>query len=218
MSTHKSLKIVGKKEGMTRVFDEKGRVVVCTIVSADKNIITQVKNLESDGYQAVQMGARPVPDSKKRNVTKPMQGHYAKAKVTPRRVLFENRLEDIAGFEVGDEFGLELFSDVAYVDVTGVSKGKGFQGVVKRYGFRGGRATHGCSRYHRGSGSTGMRSTPGRVFPGQKKAGHMGSEKVTVECLKVVRVDAKNQYILIKGAIPGPAGSVVTIRKSKKKG
>jgi large subunit ribosomal protein L3 len=211
------MKLFGKKIGMTRVFDDKGNAIPCTVIAAEKNIVLQIKHPEKDGYHAIQMATEVIPDSKKRNVKKPLLHHFAKAKVQPCRVLFESRVEDSAQYQLGQEIGLEIFNDAAFVDVSGVTKGKGTQGVIKRYGFGGGRASHGNSRYHRGGGSTGMRTTPGRVLPLRKKAGHMGCEKKTMQNLKVVEIDVNKQYMLVRGAIPGPNGAMVVISKSKKK-
>ncbi|NGX38142.1 MAG: 50S ribosomal protein L3 [Chlamydiae bacterium] len=210
-----SLKLMGKKKGMTRIFNEKGDSIVCTVIEAEPNVIVQIKN-EKDGYTAIQMGAQKVPSSKLRNVTKPLKGHYAKAQVEPRRHLAESRIAEGEEYTVGQEIGVEYFSEVPYVDVTGVTKGKGFQGVIKRHGFSGGPAAHG-SGFHRTAGSTGMCSSPGRTLPGLKMAGHMGNVQMTVECLQVVKVDQERQLILVKGAIPGSRGGLVYIRKSTKR-
>lgn len=207
---------MGKKKGMTRVFDEKGNLIVCTVIAAEPNVIVQIKNQEKDGYNAVQLGAVKVPESKKKNISKPLVGHFARAKVEPRRHLLESRLDQVEEFELGQEVGIDYFSDVDFVDVCGTSKGKGFQGVVKRHGFGGGPGSHG-SGFNRTAGSTGMRSTPGRSLPGVKKAGQMGSQKVTAENLKVIRIDAEKQVILVKGAVPGARNSLLYIRKSVKK-
>ncbi len=212
-----SLKLMGKKRGMTRVFDENGNLVVCTVISAEPNVIVQLKTKEKEGYDAIQLAAVKVQDSKKKNVSKPLVGHYARAKVEPRRHLLESRIGEPAEYELGQEIGVDYFSDVAFVDVSAVSKGKGFQGVMKRHGFAGGPAAHG-SGFHRAAGSTGMRSTPGRCLPGVKKPGQMGNEKVTVESLRVVKVDAEKQMIIVKGSIPGPKSGLVYVRKSVKKG
>lgn len=211
-----SLKLMGKKRGMTRIYDEKGNLIVCTLIAAEPNIIVQVKNQDKDGYSAVQLGAIKVPESKKKNVSKPLVGHFARAKVEPRRHLLESRIDNAEEYELGQEVGVDYFADTEFVDVCGTSKGKGFQGVIKRHNFAGGPASHG-SGFHRSAGSTGMRSTPGRSLPGVKKAGQMGSQKVTAENLKVVRVDAEKQIILVKGAVPGPKNSLLYIRKSVKK-
>ena len=211
-----SLKLMGKKRGMTRVYDEKGNLIVCTLIAAEPNVIVQVKSQEKDGCSAVQLGAVKVPESKKKNVSKPLVGHFARAKVEPRRHLLESRIDNAEEYELGQEVGVDYFADVEFVDVCGTSKGKGFQGVIKRHNFAGGPASHG-SGFHRSAGSTGMRSTPGRSLPGVKKAGQMGSQKVTAENLKVVRVDAEKQIILVKGAVPGAKNSLLYIRKSVKK-
>ena len=206
---------MGKKKGMTRIFNEKGDSIVCTVIEAEPNVIVQIKN-EKDGYAAIQMGAQKVSASKLRNVTKPLKGHFAKAQVEPRRHLAESPISEGEEYTVGQEIGVEYFSEVPYVDVTGVTKGKGFQGVMKRHGFAGGPAAHG-SGFHRTAGSTGMNTNPGRTLPGLKMAGHMGNEQMTVECLKVVKVDQEKKLILVKGAIPGSRGGLVYIRKSTKR-
>lgn len=209
-------KLMGKKVGMTQVFDEAGNVVVCTVISVEPNVVVQIKSDERDGYQAIQLGASKLKNSRKKNLGKPLSGHFAANKIEPLEFLSEMRADKLEGFEVGKEIGVEVFADCLYVDVTGKSKGKGFQGVMKRHGFAGGPAAHGSS-FHRVAGSTGCRSTPGRNFPGGKKAGHMGDERVTAECLKVVRADVEKKLLLVKGAVPGCKGGLVTIRKSKKK-
>ena len=211
-----SLNLLGKKKGMTRVFDENGNLVVCTVIEAEPNVVVQLKNQETDGYQAIQLGGIKVPDSKKKNVTKPLIGHFAKAKVEPRRHLLESRVENLDEYEAGKEIGLDYFSETEFVDVIGTSKGKGFQGVMKRHGFAGGPAAHG-SGFHRTAGSTGMRSTPGRCLPGRKMAGQMGSKRSISMNLKIVKIDAEKHVLLVKGAVPGSRNSLVYIRKSIKK-
>jgi len=210
-----SLKLMGKKVGMTYLFNEKGERIVCSVIEAEPNVVVQLKTAEKDGYAAVQLGERKVLSSKLRRVSKPMKGHFAKANVEPRRHLSESRLCGKEEYTLGQEIGVEYFNEIAYVDVTGVSKGKGFQGVIKRHGFAGGPSAH-VSGFHRTAGSTGMCSDPGRTLPGVKMAGHMGSEQVTVENLPVVKVDQERKVILVKGAIPGARGGLVYIRKSKK--
>jgi len=207
---------MGKKKGMTRVYDEKGNLIVCTVIVAEPNVIVQIKDKEKDGYQAVQLGAVKVPENKKKNLSKPLVGHFAKAKVEPRRHLLESRIENTQEYQPGQEIGVDYFNGTDFVDVSGTSKGKGFQGVIKRHNFAGGPGSHG-SGFHRSAGSTGMRSTPGRSLPGIKKEGHMGSEKVTTENLRVIRIDAEKQVILVKGAVPGAKDSLLYIRKSVKK-
>ena len=211
-----SLKLMGKKKGMTRVFDEKGNLIVCTVIAAEPNIVVQIKRAEKDGYTALQLGAIKVPDSKKKNISKPLVGHFAGSKVEPRRHLLESRLDQVDQYSVGQEVGVEYFSDVKFVDVCGTSKGKGFQGVVKRHGFAGGPGSHG-SGFNRSAGSTGMRSTPGRSLPGGKKEGQMGNKRVMAECLQVVKIDQEKHLILVKGAVPGANNGLVYIRKSIKR-
>lgn len=210
------LQLMGTKKGMTRIFDERGDSIVCTVIETKPNVVVQLKSKEKDGYVAVQMGARKVPSTKLKNVKKPLKEHFAKAKVEPRSALKESRIDETENFTVGQEVGLEYFADTIYVDVIGITKGKGFQGVIKRHGFSGGPAAHG-SGFHRTAGSTGMRSTPGRTLPGLRMAGHMGNVRMTVEGLKVIRVDPEKNVIFVKGAVPGSKGSLVTIRKSRKR-
>lgn len=209
-------KLMGIKQGMTQIFDPKGNRIVCTVIKADKHVISQIKSVETDHYSAVQLAFGKLNAAKARNVAKPQQGHFKKAGIEPRRHLTEVRVDDAAAYAVGQELGVELFQDVAYVDIIGVSKGKGYQGVMKRHNFSGGPAAHG-SGFHRHAGSTGMRSTPGRCLPGVKKAGRMGGERVTVENLRVVKVDADKQVILVEGAIPGSRGGLVYVTTAKKK-
>ncbi|NGX61556.1 MAG: 50S ribosomal protein L3 [Chlamydiae bacterium] len=214
------LKLMGKKRGMTQRFDEKGNVVVCTIIQAEPNVITQIKRKESDGYNALQLGYQKILTKDPRTVEKRMSrqllGHFSKSEIQPRRFLSESRVEKVEEYEVGQEVGVSLFSEVSYVDVAGISKGKGFQGVIKRHGFKGGPAAHG-SGFHRHGGSTGMRSTPGRCLPGQKKAGRMGGEQVTVQNLRVIGIDEEKNLLVVEGSIPGPRGGVVSVTPAKKK-
>jgi large subunit ribosomal protein L3 len=211
-----TLKMMGKKLGMTRLFDESGNQVVCTVIAAEPNMITQLKSMEKDGYQAVQLSAFKVKPSKVRRVSKPLKGHYAKAGVEARACSVETRVETLEGFQVGQEIGVSHFADVAYVDIQGVSKGKGHQGVIKRHNFAGGPAAHG-SGFHRHGGSTGMRSSPGRCLPGQKKSGRMGGENVTQQSLRVVKIDEEKQVLIVEGAVPGARNGVVYITKAVKK-
>ncbi|WP_457675477.1 50S ribosomal protein L3 [Thiolapillus sp.] len=204
-----ALGLVGRKAGMTRVFNEDGVSVPVTVVQVEPNRVTQVRTPETDGYQAVQV---TVGKRKASRVNKPMAGHFAKAGVEAGRGLWEFRLEDHDGDvpEVGSEIKVDLFETGQKVDVSGISKGKGFQGGVKRHNFRMQDATHGNSISHRAPGSIGQCQTPGRVFKGKKMAGHMGSEKVTVQTLEIVRVDPERGLLLIKGAVPGaPGGDVI---------
>lgn len=209
-----SLKFAGRKKGMTQIFDETGKAIVCTVLLVEPNVITQIKDQEKDGYNALQMGA--VATSKKKSLSKPVLGHFASKKVEPMKVLFESREENASSYQVGQALGLEYFEGVSFVDVTGVSKGKGFQGVIKRHNFAGGPAAHG-SGFHRHGGSTGMRSSPGRTFPNTKMPGHMGNEKVTAEGLAIVKIDLEKNVLLVKGSVPGHKNGLVFVRKSLKK-
>ena len=211
-----TLKLVGKKIGMTRIFNEKGDLVVCTVIHAEPNLVAQIKEKSKDGTNAVQLAGLEVKAPKLRNVTKPLQGHFAKSGITPRYVLTESKVEDPAAYQLGQAITLEQFSSCKYVDVVGVSKGKGYQGVIKRHNFAGGPASHG-SGFHRHCGSTGMRTSPGRCLPGQKKAGRMGGEQVTVQSLEIVKVDLEKNVLLVKGAVPGSRNGIVYISKAKKK-
>jgi large subunit ribosomal protein L3 len=211
-----SLKFMGRKEGMTQFFDKKGNLVVCTVISAEPNVVSQIKSKESDGYSALQLASMKVKVPKVKNVTKPLRGHFAKATIEPRSSLVETRIDDVDQYTVGQEIPVSYFAETEFVDVIGVSKGKGYQGVMKRHGFSGGPAAHG-SGFHRHAGSTGMRSTPGRCLPGVKKAGRMGGERVTIQSLRVIMVDEAKQVIVVEGAIPGARGGLVYVQKAKKK-
>ena len=208
-----SIGLVGRKSGMTRVFTEEGNSVPVTVVEVRPNRVTQVKTLETDGYSAVQvtMGSRRAS-----RVSKAMAGHYAKAKTEAGEGLWEFRTDELAELEVGVEINVDLFEAGQKVDVTGTSKGKGFQGGVKRHNFRMQDATHGNSISHRAPGSIGQCQTPGRVFKGKKMAGQMGSQRKTTQSLEVVRVDPENNLLLIKGAVPGATGSSVVVRPTVK--
>lgn len=203
--------ILGKKLGMTQIFTEEGIVVPVTVVEAGPNVVTQVKTVEKDGYNAIQVGFE---DAKEKSLNKPQKGHLAAANVLKKH-LKEFRVDAVEEFTVGQEIKADLFAAGEKIDVTGTSKGKGFQGPIKRHGQSRGPESHG-SRYHRRPGSMGACSYPGRVFKNKKLAGHMGSVKVTVQNLEVVRVDAEKNFILVKGAIPGAKGSVVTIKEAVK--
>ena len=203
--------ILGKKLGMTQIFTEEGIVVPVTVVEAGPNVVTQVKTVEKDGYNAIQVGFE---DAKEKSLNKPQKGHLAAANVVKKH-LKEFRVDAVEEFTVGQEIKADLFAAGEKIDVTGTSKGKGFQGPIKRHGQSRGPESHG-SRYHRRPGSMGACSFPGRVFKNKKLAGHMGSVKVTVQNLEVVRVDADKNLILVKGAIPGPKGSMVTIKEAVK--
>ena len=203
--------ILGKKLGMTQIFTEEGIVVPVTVVEAGPKVVTQVKTVEKDGYNAIQVGFE---DAKEKSLNKPQKGHLAAANVLKKH-LKEFRVDAVEEFTVGQEIKADLFAAGEKIDVTGTSKGKGFQGPIKRHGQSRGPESHG-SRYHRRPGSMGACSFPGRVFKNKKLAGHMGSVKVTVQNLEVVRVDADKNFILVKGAIPGAKGSVVTIKEAVK--
>lgn len=205
--------IIGKKLGMTQLFNENGKVVPVTVVEAGPCTVVQKKTVESDGYQAVQVGFGEVSV---KHVNKAAKGHFDKANVAPKRTLREFRLADISGMNVGDILKADVFAAGDHVDVSGVSKGKGYQGAIKRWGQHRLRESHGSGPVVRHAGSMGPCSTPSRVFKGKKLPGHMGAVKVTVQNLEVVKVDAENNLIAIKGAIPGPKGAVVVISDSVK--
>jgi large subunit ribosomal protein L3 len=203
--------ILGTKLGMTQIFTEQGTVVPVTVVQVGPVVVTQVKNIENDGYNAIQVGFGEV---KVKSLNKPKLGHLAKADVL-KKYLREFRVDSVEGYTIGQEIKADVFSAGDKIDVTGTSKGKGFQGPIKRHGQSRGPESHG-SRYHRRPGSMGAASFPGRVFKGKKLAGHMGSERVTIQNLDVVRVDAENNLILVKGAIPGAKGSLITLKQAVK--
>lgn len=205
--------LVGRKVGMTRIFNEDGVSTPVTVIEIEANRVTQVKNLDNDGYRAIQV---TTGSKKASHVIKPEAGHFAKAGVEAGRGLWEFRLTDGEEFEVGAEINVDIFADTQKVDVTGTSKGKGFAGAVKRWNFSTQDMTHGNSLSHRAPGSIGQNQTPGRVFKGKKMAGHMGAERVTVQSLEVVRVDAERNLILVKGAVPGATNSNVIVKPAVK--
>ena len=206
--------IIGKKIGMTQIFDANGKVVPVTVVEAGPCPVTQKKTLENDGYESVQLGFQ---DVKVERLTKPLKGHFAKADVAPKKVLKEFRLSDISGVNVGDVIKADIFAAGDMVDVTGTSKGKGTAGAIKRWNFSRLKETHGTGPVARHAGSLGACSDPSRVYKGKKLAGHLGHEKVTVQNLSIVKIDVENNLIAIKGAIPGPKGSYVVIKDTCKK-
>ncbi len=205
--------ILGEKLGMTQVFDANNRIIPVTVVKAGPCVVTQIRTQEKDGYTAVQLAYGQIDP---RKVTKPLSGHFQAAGVTPRRHLIELRTSSTEGYEVGQEFGADIFTDGASVDVTGTTKGKGTAGVMKRHGFHGVSASHGAHRNHRKPGSIGGCSTPGRVFKGMRMSGRMGVDKQTTQGLRVVRVDAERGLLLIEGAVPGPKGGLVLVRTAVK--
>jgi large subunit ribosomal protein L3 len=208
-----SLKFIGKKKGMTQLFDENGHAVACTVILAEPNVVTQKKDVESDGYKALQLGSF---SAKEKSFSKPLLGHFAKTKISPKKHLLESKVESTKEFEVGQEIDASYFAPGDFIDVSGVSKGKGFQGVMKLYGFSGGPAAHG-SGFHRHAGSTGMRSTPGICFRGGKRASRMGGYSKTTQSLKILVVDAEKKMIIVRGSIPGYNGSIVYLAKAIKK-
>jgi len=205
--------LLGRKLGMTQVWDANNKLIPVTVVEAGSNVVTQIKNAETDGYTAIQVAYGAIDP---RKVNKPAAGHFAKAEVTPRRHLAEIRTADAANYEVGQELGVDLFEAGATVDVVGTSKGKGFAGHMKRHGFHGVGASHGAHRNHRKPGSIGMSSTPGRVFKGMRMAGRMGTDRVTAQNLILHAIDAERGLLLIKGAVPGPKGQLVYVRNAVK--
>ncbi|MBQ8728011.1 MAG: 50S ribosomal protein L3 [Oscillospiraceae bacterium] len=206
--------IIGKKIGMTQVFDEAGKFIPVTVVEAGPCVVVQKKTVENDGYAAVQLG---FGDLSEKHTNKPMKGHFAKADVSAKKTLKEFRLEDTESLNVGDVLKADTFAEGDIVDVCGTSKGKGYTGPMKRNNQRSLKDTHGSGPVHRQAGSMGACSSPSRIYKGKILAGHMGAERVTVQNLEVVKVDAENNLIAIKGAIPGPKGSVVVITDCVKK-
>ena len=205
--------IIGKKVGMTQIFDESGKVIPVTVVEAGPCVVTQKKTVETDGYTAVQLGFGDVADKK---LTKPEAGHLKKAGVSAKKHLKEFKLDNAADMNVGDEIKADTFTAGDMIDVTGISKGHGYQGVIKRHGAHRTDMTHGGGPVHRHAGSMGASSHQSRIFPGKIGAGQMGNEQVTIENLEVVKVDAELNMIVIKGAIPGPKGGLVYIRNTVK--
>ncbi len=204
--------LVGKKLGMTQLFDANGNVVPVTVIEAGPCVVAQKKTIENDGYEAVQIGFGDLKASK---VNKPMKGHFAKGDVAPKKVLREFRLEDTSAMNVGDVLKADIFAEGDSVDVRGTSKGKGYAGVVKRWNFGRLKESHGTGPVHRHGGSLGV-IDPARVFKGKKMAGHLGNERVTVQNLSVVKVDAEKNIIAVKGAVPGPKGGIVVLFDSVK--
>lgn len=204
--------IIGKKIGMTQIFDETGKVIPVTVIEAGPCVIAQVKTVETDGYDAIQLAFGDIKENK---VNKPVKGHYAKASLTPKKHLREFRVDSIESYKVGNEVKADTFAQGDKIDIQGISKGKGFQGVIKRHGQSRGPMGHG-SMYHRRPGSMGPTSTPGRVFKGKKLPGHMGRQTITIQNLDVVRVDMDKNVILVKGSVPGVKGAILKIKTSVK--
>ena len=203
--------ILGTKLGMTQIFDESNRVVPVTVVEAGPCVVTQIRTVENDGYNAIQIAYGEIDP---RKAKKPQAGHFKKAGVTPRRHMAEIRMDDVSGYEVGQDVTVDIFEGIDFVDVTGTSKGKGFQGVVKRHGFGGvGQATHGQHNRLRAPGSVGACSYPAKVFKGTRMAGQTGNERVTVQNLEVIKVMPEHNLLLLKGSVPGAKGSIIAIEK-----
>lgn len=205
--------ILAKKIGMTQVFEETGNLVPVTVLQAGPMVVVQKKTVETDGYNAIVVGFGEINE---KNVNKPRKGQFKKANASYKRYLREFKVEDVEKYNLGDEITVEIMDGVEFVDVIGTSKGKGTQGVIKRHGFGRGRESHG-SKFHRMPGGMGAATWPGKVFKGHRMMGRMGNERVTVQNLKVVRVDKENGIILIKGAVPGPKKGLITVRKAIKK-
>ena len=204
--------LIGKKIGMTQIFDESGKVIPVTVIEAGPCVIAQVKTEETDGYTAVQLG---YGDIKEKKLNKPTKGHFTKVNVTPKKHLREFRLDSVEGLTVGQELKADVFAVGDKLDIQGTSKGKGFQGVIKRHGQSRGPMGHG-SMYHRRPGSMGPTSTPGRVFKGKKLPGHMGAQTISIQNLEVVRVDLDKNVILVKGSVPGVKGAILKLKSSVK--
>ena len=204
--------IIGKKIGMTQIFDEKGKVIPVTAIEVEGNTVTQIKTVDQDGYTAIQLGYGEVKEKK---LNKPELGKFKKAKLSPKKYLREFRVDSVEGINVGDEVKADIFAQGDKVDIQGTSKGKGFQGVIKRHGQSRGPMGHG-SMYHRRPGSMGPTTTPGRVFKGKNLPGHMGVETVTIQNLEVVKIDVDKNIILVKGSVPGAKGSILKVKSSVK--
>ncbi|MDR3136187.1 MAG: 50S ribosomal protein L3 [Coriobacteriales bacterium] len=202
-----STMLIGHKLGMTQVFDSDDRVIPVTVIKLGPCVVTQIKTTAKEGYEAIQIGYGQVKASR---LNKPATGHLAASKAQPLKILREVRVDDASGYALGQELTVADFVDVPRVDISGISKGKGFAGVIKRHNFKGGPASHG-SHFHRAPGSIGQCATPSRVFKGQRLPGHMGTDKVTVQNLKVIKVDAEQNLLLIKGAVPGGKGAIVSV-------
>jgi len=205
--------LIGKKVGQTTYFEDNGKATHVTVLEVGPCVVVQKKTQDKEGYNALQLG---FAEKKEKHTTKSLQGHFKKSGATPKKVLKEVKVADVTPYQVGQTLTVENLKNVTWVDVTGVTKGKGFQGVVRRHGFRGGRNSHG-SMFHRAPGGIGASSDPSRVFPGTRMPGHMGTDKNTVLNLKVVKIDADNHLLFVQGAVPGADGGIVTVRPSIKK-
>lgn len=215
MSENEIKGILGTKLGMTQIFDEENRVIPVTVVEAGPCVVSQIRTVETDGYNAIQIAYGEIDP---RKVNQPLTGHFKKAGVTPRRHVTEIRMDDVSGYEVGQDVTVEIFNDIKFVDVTGTTKGKGYAGAMKRHGFAGQGAGHGNQAAHRRVGGIGAAATPGRIFKGKRMAGRMGNDRVTTQNLKVQKIDADANIILIKGAIPGNRGGIITVKTAVKGG
>lgn len=209
------LTLIGQKKGMAQVFDKDGKLIVCTVILAEPNTVLEIKRKETHGYNGIQLAGVPMTKAQAARANKPIKGHFAKAQAEPCRVIHESRLDEVDQYQIGQKVDMSVFADAKFVDIEGISKGKGFQGVMKLFNMAGGPAAHG-SGFHRHMGSTGMRSTPGRCFPNGKRASRMGGDRKTVQNLRVVAV--KGNLLLVEGAVPGAPSGIVYIRKAKKKG
>jgi len=205
--------LIGRKAGMTQIFGEKGEVIPVTLVEAGPCIVLQKKTSDQEGCEAIQLGYE---DIKEKKLTKSLKAKFTKIKVKPKRYIREFRVNNLDDYEVGQEIKVDIFKEGSFVDVCGTSKGKGFAGVIKRWGFKGGPKSHG-SRFHRAPGSIGASASPSRVFKGQKLPGQMGNKKVTIQSLKIVRLDKEKNLLVIKGAVPGASRGIVIIEKAEKK-
>jgi large subunit ribosomal protein L3 len=212
-------KLMGKKCGMVRLFAKDGKAVACTLIRVDTNVVAQIKTKSIDGYEAIQLAAEKIVVNDQRTVQKrvsmPLLGHYKKSGVNPAKRLHEMLVDDASSYSVGQSLGVSLFDGAEYVDVVGTSKGRGFQGVMKKYGFAGGPASHG-SGFHRHAGSTGMRSSPGRCLQGGPRPSHMGDQRKTVQNMKVFAIDAEKGLIIVEGSVPGSNNSYVFVCDAKK--
>ena len=208
--------LIATKEGMTRVFQDSGESVPVSVLKVDPNIVSQIKSYETDGYSAIQLSSL---DKKEKHSTKSLQGHFVKNKLNSKDKIHEFKVsqEGLTDIEIGKELSVEIFEEGQFVDISGISKGKGFAGTVKRWNFATQDATHGNSLAHRKPGSIGQCQTPGRVWKGKKMSGHMGNVRKTIQNLKIIRIDGENKLILVKGSIPGPSGSTILIKPSIKK-